>query len=308
MTLSPTAPNIAPHTAPDTAPAPQDGLGSAGRFRKLPLTVRLCLAWLALIAATALLADLIAPYSPTDQSLLNRLKPPATMGGSWAHPLGTDGLGRDVLSRLIHAIRTSIIIALAGTMIGAVLGTVIGMVAAHFRGFVDDVIMMLVDFQASVPFLIIALAVLAFLGNSFTLFLMIVGLYGWETYARLARGLVMSARAEGYAFAIGSLGVHPSRIYARHILPNILSVLVVQLTLNFPEVILLETSLSFLGLGVQPPDTSLGLMLGEGRNYLATAWWIGIPSGVVIFLTTLSISLVGDWVRDMLDAGQSDAA
>jgi len=210
-------------------------------------------------------------------------------------------LGRDVLSRLIYAIRTSVLIAFFGTLIGASVGTLIGFLAAHFRGWVEDAVMVLVDFQASMPFLIIALAVLAFLGNSFWLFLVVVGLYGWETYARLARSLVLQANVQGYAFAIRTLGVHPVKIYVRHVLPNILSILVVQVTLNFPELILLETSLSFLGLGVQPPQTSLGLMLGEGRNYLATAWWMGIPAGIVIFLTTLSVSLVGDWLRDRLD-------
>ena len=128
-----------------------------------------------------------------------------------------------------------------------------------------------------------------------------IGLFGWESYARIARGLVISANGQGYAFAIRSLGVHPAKVYWQHVLPNMLSVIMVQITLNFPEIILLETSLSFLGLGVQPLGTSLGLLLGEGRNYIATAWWIGVPAGVVIFLTTLSISLLGDFIRDWLD-------
>ncbi len=265
------------------------------------LLVMICLFWLALVVFTAIFAGWLAPFGYTEQSLMNRLKPPAFLGGPAENLLGTDGLGRDVLSRLFFALRTSILVALLGTGIGAVTGTVLGILAAHFRGWVDDIVMVLVDFQASVPFLIVALAVLAFFGNSFVLFVCIVGLFGWETYARLVRGLVLSVSGEGYAFAIRTLGVHPARIYLRHVLPNIAGVLVVQLTLNFPEIILLETSLSFLGLGIQPPGTSLGLALGEGRNYIATAWWIGLPAGMVIFLTTLSISLVGDWVRDALD-------
>lgn len=271
------------------------------RRRGVPMVICLSAVWLVLVFVVALGADVIAPFGYVDQSLLNRLKPPAFLGGDPAHFLGTDGLGRDVLSRLIYAIRTSVLIAFFGTLIGASVGTLIGFLAAHFRGWVEDAVMVLVDFQASMPFLIIALAVLAFLGNSFWLFLVVVGLYGWETYARLARSLVLQANVQGYAFAIRTLGVHPVHIYVRHVLPNILSILVVQVTLNFPELILLETSLSFLGLGVQPPQTSLGLMLGEGRNYLATAWWMGIPAGIVIFLTTLSVSLVGDWLRDRLD-------
>ncbi len=284
-----------------SAPAAKAGwlrVGMAGRPR---LVIILCMAWLAFVLIVAIGADHLAPYSYTAQSLLSRLKAPAVLGGDPRFLLGSDGLGRDVLSRLIYATRMSVLIAIVGSLIGATFGTLMGFLAAHFRGIVEDVIMVFVDFQASMPFLIIALAVLAFFGNNFELFLVVVGLYGWEIYARLTRSLVLQAKGQGYAFAISTLGVHPVRIYARHILPNILSVLIVQVTLNFPELILLETSLSFLGLGIQPPQTSLGLMLGEGRNYLATAWWTGVPAGIVIFLTTLSISLCGDWLRDKLD-------
>jgi len=284
-----------------SAPAAKAGwlrIRMAGRPR---LIIILCMAWLAFVLIVAIGADHLAPYSYTAQSLLSRLKAPAVLGGDPRFLLGSDGLGRDVLSRLIYATRMSVLIAIVGSLIGATFGTLMGFLAAHFRGIVEDVIMVFVDFQASMPFLIIALAVLAFFGNNFELFLVVVGLYGWEIYARLTRSLVLQAKGQGYAFAIGTLGVHPVRIYARHILPNILSVLIVQVTLNFPELILLETSLSFLGLGIQPPQTSLGLMLGEGRNYLATAWWTGVPAGIVIFLTTLSISLCGDWLRDKLD-------
>jgi len=152
-----------------------------------------------------------------------------------------------------------------------------------------------------VPFLIIALAVLAFFGNSLTLFIIIMGINGWEGYARLTRGMVLSATTHGYAVAVRSLGARPMRIYGRHILPNIASALIVQFTLNFPSTILLETSLSFLGLGIQPPLTSLGQMLGAGRNHLIFAWWISVIPGLIIFFTTLSISIVGDWLRDRLD-------
>ncbi len=268
---------------------------------RVPWIIGLSLGWLALSVVLALCADWISPFSPTRQSLLQRLKPPSLLGGPAGHLLGTDHLGRDVFSRLLSAMRVSLLIALFGTWIGAVLGTTLGVVAAHFRGLVESAVMALVDFQASMPFLIIALAVLAFFGNSFTLFVFVVGLHGWEVYARITRGQVLAANARGYAGAIRGLGAHPLRIYLRHVLPNIAGVLIVQVTLSFPETILLETSLSFLGLGVQPPRASLGLMLGEGRNYLISAPWIGVPAGVVIFLTTLAMSLAGDWVRDRLD-------
>jgi peptide/nickel transport system permease protein len=237
----------------------------------------------------------------TAQDLLNRLKPPSWLGGPEQYLLGTDELGRDIVSRLLFAIRVSVFVAILGTIIGAVLGTFLGFLAAHARGWVEEVIMMMVDVQASVPFLIIALAVLAFFGNSLTLFIIIMGINGWEGYARLTRGMVLSATTHGYAVAVRSLGARPMRIYGRHILPNIASALIVQFTLNFPSTILLETSLSFLGLGIQPPLTSLGQMLGAGRNHLIFAWWISVIPGLIIFFTTLSISIVGDWLRDRLD-------
>ena len=270
-------------------------------IRGAPWAIGLSVGWLALAVLLAIGADWIGPFSPTRQSLLLRLKPPSFTGGPAGHWLGTDHLGRDVFSRLLAAMRVSLLIALFGTWIGALLGTVLGVVAAHFRGVVGGAVMALVDFQASMPFLIIALAVLAFLGNSFVLFVFVVGLHGWEVYARITRGQVLAASARGFAGAIRDLGAHPLRLYGRHVLPNIAGVLIVQVTLSFPETILLETSLSFLGLGVQPPRASLGLMLGEGRNYLLSAPWIGLPAGIVIFLTTLAMSLVGDWVRDRLD-------
>lgn len=266
-----------------------------------PLIIGLCIAWLVIIIFSALFAKYLAPFGYAEQSLLKRLQPPSVLGGPSENLFGTDNLGRDVFSRVIYAMRTSILIAIMATVIGATVGTLLGIIAAHFRGWVDDVIMVLVDFQASMPFLIVALAVLAFLGNNFVLLIVMIGLFGWDGYARIARGLVLSTNGQGYAFAIRTLGVHPAKVYFRHVLPNMLGVIMVQVTLNFPEIILLETSLSFLGLGVQPPGTSLGLLLGEGRNYLTTAWWMGIPAGVVIFLTTLAISLIGDWLRDMLD-------
>jgi peptide/nickel transport system permease protein len=195
----------------------------------------------------------------------------------------------------------SLLVALLGTAIGAVMGTALGFLAAHFRGWTDDVLMVLVDFQASMPFMIIALTVLAFFGNSLPLFIALMGLFGWERYARIVRGLTLSAVQHGYAVAIRQIGASPWRIYGRHILPNIASALIVNVTLNFPEHIILETGLSFLGLGVQPPLTSLGNMVGHGREYLQSAWWIAVFPGAAIVLTTLSMSIVGDWLRDRLD-------
>ncbi len=267
----------------------------------MPGLVVAAMVWLVAVLAVAVLAEWIRPYGITAMDLRARLQPPVGFGGGWAHALGTDELGRDVLSRLIVSIRISVVIAFGATAIAAVLGTTLGFLAAHFRGVVEQIVLMLIDFQASMPFLILALAVLAFFGNSLPLFVALMGLYGWERHARIARGLAISATAQGYAGAVRQLGARPSRVYLRHVLPNIASTLIVAATLSFPEVVLLESGLSFLGLGVQPPMTSLGNMVGYGREYLTRAPWILLaPSGVIV-LTTLSVSLLGDWLRDRLD-------
>lgn len=267
----------------------------------MPWGVRLAALWLALMLATALLADVITPYVFTALDLRARLSPPFLLGGTARHLLGTDELGRDVLSRLIMSIRMSLLIAFGATVISASFGTVLGLVAAHFRGRIEQLVLALVDFQASMPFLIIALSVLAFFGNSLVLFVCLMGVNGWERYARIARGLAISALEQGYAAAVRQLGATPARIYGRHVLPNIASTLIVTMTLSFPETILLESGLSFLGLGVQPPLTSLGNMVGYGRDYLTRAPWILLAPSSAIILTTLAISTLGDWLRDRLD-------
>lgn len=263
--------------------------------------VRIAAGLLLLALVIALLADVIAPHGYATQNLAIRLQPPVFMGGTWQYPLGVDNLGRDVLSRLIYGMRTSILIAFGATLIGATIGITLGLLAARFRGWFEDVVLLLVDVQAALPSVILALTALAFFGNNLWLFILLVGLEGWERYARLTRGLAISARETGYVQALESLGASTSRIYIRHIMPNIASALIVQVTLNFPGTVLLETSLSFLGLGVQPPMTSLGLMLGQGRLYLLNAWWIAVFPGLVIFSVTLSMSLFGDWLRDRFD-------
>jgi peptide/nickel transport system permease protein len=269
--------------------------------RVMPVAVLVALGWIAALLSIALLAEQLRPYGITQMDLRARLTPPVGFGGNWAHPLGSDELGRDVLSRLIVSIRISVTIAFGATVIAAFLGTTLGFLAAHFRGWVEQVVLGLIDFQASMPFLIIALAVLAFFGNSLPLFIGLMGFYGWERHARIARGLAIAANAQGYAAAVRQLGATPMRIYLRHVLPNIASTLIVAATLSFPEVVLLESGLSFLGLGVQPPMTSLGNMVGYGREYLTRAPWILLAPSITIVLTTLSVSLVGDWLRDRLD-------
>ncbi|WP_027667140.1 ABC transporter permease [Rhizobium leguminosarum] len=265
--------------------------------RGVPVFVMIGFAWIAVVILIALTADWIRPYNITAFDLKNRLSLP----GNAAHWLGTDELGRDVLSRLIVSIRISLLIAFGATLISAFVGTTLGFLAAYFRGVVEQLVVMLADFQAAMPFLIMALAVLAFFGSSLPLLICLMGFYGWERYARIARGLAIAASGQGYAAAVTQLGAKPAHVYLKHILPNIASTLIVSMTLTFPEIILMESSLSFLGLGVQPPMTSLGNMVGYGREYLTRAPWIMLAPSFVIMLTTLSISITGDWLRDKLD-------
>ncbi len=280
-------------------PAPDTSLFTRfiRQVRRIPFSVTFGIAWLAAMILVAFFADMIRPYGVTAMDLRARLSLP----GNPAHFLGTDELGRDVLSRLIQSIRVSFTIAFGATIISAVFGTALGFAAAKFRGAVEQFVLMLADFQAALPFLVMSLAVLAFFGSSMPLLIGLMGFYGWERYARIARGLAISASAQGYASAVVQLGATPARVYMRHILPNVASTLIVSMTLTFPEIILMESGLSFLGLGVQPPETSLGNMVGFGREYLTRAPWIMLAPAFVIMMTTLSISLVGDWLRDKLD-------
>ncbi|MDX0661228.1 ABC transporter permease subunit [Sinorhizobium medicae] len=273
-------------------------------MKSMPLSIRIAGCFLATVVAAGLFGPFLAPYGFDDQNLVLRLRPPIGLGGSSAHLLGTDELGRDILSRLLYSIRISLLSALCGTIVAAIIGTTIGSVAALRKGVVGDTLMMLVDIQASIPFFILAIAIFAFFGNSMVVFAVIMSLNGWEVYARVSRGLTLVEQAKDYVLAVRLLGAPRARIYLKHILPNILGVLFVKMTLNFPGSILLESGLSFLGLGVQPPLTSLGLMVGTGREFLLFAWWVAVIPGIVIFLTTLCVSLLGDWLRDWIDPKQ----
>lgn len=305
---------VATMTGGPNAPKPEDcrvvfiGRGGRGRrerlagfLRRFPPAVLLAALWLAACLTVALFADSLKPYDFMALDLRARLTPPVFLGGTEAHLLGSDELGRDVFSRLLESVRMSLAIAFASSAISATVGVLLGFTAAHFRGWIEQLILGAIDFMAAIPFLIVALAVLAFFGNSLTLFIGLMGLYGWERIARITRGLALSANEQGYASAVREIGGSPWRAYARHVLPNIASTLIVAVTLNVPEVMLLESGLSFLGLGVQPPLTSLGNMVGYGREYVQTAPWIMIAPAAAITATTLAVSVLGDWLRDALD-------
>lgn len=265
------------------------------------ILLHLCLGWLVLAVVVTLAADLLPLADPRAMDLRARLQPPVGLGGTWAHPLGTDELGRDLLARAVQGLQLSFALALFGTVAGAVLGTGLGFLATHFRGLVDDAVMIAIDIQAAIPFFLIAVIIVAVFGASFELFVGLMAVYGWERYARLARASALSASEQGYAEALRGLGAGPVRLYGRHILPNVSSPLIVSATLNFPETVLLESSMSFLGIGVQPPMTSLGNMVGFGQDYLITAWWISATPATLVFLCTVAMAFLGDALRDRLD-------
>ncbi|MFW5485044.1 MAG: ABC transporter permease [Spirochaetaceae bacterium JB067] len=254
-----------------------------------------------LLLLFVLLALVPPPHDPNAQNLQKRFVPPSFMeGGESAYLLGTDYLGRDVASRIMRGMSISFFIALVGTVIGAIVGITLGYLAARFKGIVDELILMGIDIQASLPFMLLAIAFLSMFDQSFWVIVILLGFAGWEKYARLTRALTLSAYQDGYCVAVQSLGGRPKRVFFRHILPNISSALIVNMTLNFPGTMIAESSRSFLGLGIQPPLISLGRLLGEGRVYLLTSWWITVFPGVVIFLSTLAMSIIGDRVRDHL--------
>ena len=266
-----------------------------------PLRVLLPLVILSSVILFALFGQLLTDHAFDTSSLLDRNKPPVFLGGDWDHILGTDGLGRDLLARLVVGTRISIGLALVGTLIGMVIGAALGLLAARGSGILDWITLALIDLQAAIPFMIIALGALAIFGNSLGLFVALLGFYGWESYARLVRSGALSVHTLPFVEAARAMGVRPGTIDRRHVLPAVMNVIIVQATLNFPQTILLETGLSFLGLGIQAPLTSLGQLLGDGRDSLGRAWWLAVMPGSLIFLTTLSISLLGDALRDRLD-------
>ncbi len=273
-------------------------------WRSIPVYVYVFGLVLILISLAAIFAPFVAPHDPLQQSLRARLDPPFWVeGGSTNYLLGTDRLGRDILSRIIYGARTSLAIGLVALLIGSTIGTVVGLVAGYFGGWLDEAVMTVVDIQLAFPFVLLAIALVAVLGTSLGVLIVVVGLSGWVTYARIARARVLTLKETGFVEAIESVGATTGRILARHVLPNTFSSLIVLATLELSRLIILEATLSFLGLGVQPPTASWGGMIGDGREYLGSTegWWISIMPGLVLFITALGISRLGDWTRDRLD-------
>ena len=255
-----------------------------------------------LVILVALAAPLLATRDPIEQDLIEVLKPPAWQAdGSLANPLGTDHLGRDVYSRLVYGARISLVIGVAAALLGAVVGVGAGLVAGYYGGRIDAAIMRIVDLNLAFPLILLALAVVAILGPSMRNLIVVMAITTWMIYARVVRGVSLGLREREFVQAARSIGARDDRIIVRHILPNVFAPVVVIWTLEVARVILMESALSFLGLGVPPPTPTWGRMLAEGRDYLTVAGWIATFPGLAIMVTVLGINFLGDGLRDLLD-------
>ena len=296
------APITSHSTGPDVAVRELTGR-RLSRFQSGDVLVLLAFLTLAMIVVCALFPSQLAPHEPNEQDITLRLKPPGWMeGGSSVNPLGTDQLGRDILSRVIHGARISFIVAFSALLISGTIGLTIGLLAGYYGGRLDDWIMRIADIQLSIPYVLLAIAIIVVIGTSTRNVVLVLALYGWVVYARLARGQTLSLRERDFIQAYRAMGARDWRIIFQHVLPNLLSAVIVVGSLELAGIITLESSLSFLGLGIQPPTISWGVMLADGRTYLlGGAWWVVTVPGVAITLTVLSINVIGDWLRDVLD-------
>ncbi len=257
---------------------------------------------LLLIVLVTLAAPWLAPYSPVEVDIQHRLGPPAWMeGGKTEHWLGTDQIGRDLLSRMIYGGRVSLLIGVTAVAISSTIGVLLGLAAGYFGSKIDWIIMTLINVMLTFPFVLLALAVIAVLGPSLPNMIFVLGVAGWPIYARVIRAETMALREREFVVAGRALGMSHARIIFGQILPNLVSAITVVATLQIAQVIILESFLSFLGLGVQPPTPAWGNMLGEGRVYMLNSWWIAAFPGAAIFVTTLVINLMGNALRDWLD-------
>jgi len=257
---------------------------------------------LLVIGGSAVFAPQLAPWDPAKQMLLKRLRPPMWQErGLSEHPLGTDHLGRDILSRILHGGRISLGVGLIAVTLAALIGVSFGLVAGFFGGRIDALIMRIVDVFLAIPYILLAMGVVFALGPSLLNVILVMGATRWVQFARIVRADVLSLREREFVAGARARGNRSLRLLLRHVLPNALTPIIVVATLELAFMIIYESALSFLGLGVQPPTPTWGWMLADGRNYVATAWWLSTFPGVAIMLTVLAVNLLGDWLRDTLD-------
>lgn len=268
-------------------------------FRGVPLVPLLIIC---LVAIASLFAPLIAPHDPLGTNLAQKLTPPAWQAGGKAQfLLGTDYAGRDILSRIVWGARISLLVAALGLVVGATIGVTLGMLSGYFAGWVDGLIMRVTDIMLALPFILVAIVIVGIFGGGIVVVVVVVGLAGWSQYARIVRGEVLSLKQRDFIALARIAGCGDAQILVRHILPNITNTVIVLATLNVGSIILFESALSFLGMGVQPPTPAWGLMLAEGRPYISVAWWLVTFPGIALAATILGINFLGDWLRDRLD-------
>ena len=262
---------------------------------------------LAVVVFAALFSQWIVPHNPTKRDIGQRLEPPlSTIDGEF-YLLGTDAVGRDILSRIIYGTRITLIVGLAAVGLAGMVGLILGLLAGYSGGWLDTLIMRIADIQLAVPFMVLAIAVAGVLGSSLRNTIIVLGITGWVTYGRLIRGETLSVRENEYVLASQAIGARNQRIIMRHILPNVRASMIVAATLMIARMLLAEAALSFLGLGIPINTPTWGVMISEGRDYIATSWWVSAFPGIAILITVMSVNMVGDWLRDALDPKQRRA-
>ncbi|RPE66549.1 peptide/nickel transport system permease protein [Pacificibacter maritimus] len=272
------------------------------RLRSLPLIPIVIL--LTVFIIPAFFAEYIAPHDPYVPNLRARLQPPVGFGGTWEYMLGTDRLGRDILSRILHGSWYVLSVSLIGITVGVVVGTTLGLIAGYARGWFDGLVMRLVDISLALPAMLLALALAAAIGASFLSVVIVVGFALWAYFARQVRAEVLLLRKSDFVARSQVAGSSHIRILFRHILPNVLNTIVVLATLQVGIAIMLDASLSFLGIGIPRPTPTWGLLVSDGRDFIATDWWISFFPGLAILLTVMSANMLGDWLREQLDPRQ----
>ncbi|WP_230498159.1 ABC transporter permease [Pseudoneobacillus rhizosphaerae] len=259
------------------------------------------------VTLMAVFAPVLAPFDPAKTNVVSRLLPPFWMeGGTTEYLLGTDNLGRDILSRIIYGSRISLMVGIAAVIVAGAIGMILGLIAGYYGKIFDFIIMRTVDSILAIPTILFMLIVLAVLGPSIPTLILVLGGTSWVTYARMVRSETLSVKERDYVRSAKAIGAKDFRIITKYILPNVISSFIVIATLNVATIIILEASLSFLGLGIQPPDVSWGLMLSDGRQYIATSWWVATFPGLAITITVLGVIFLGDWLRDELDPKMKD--
>jgi ABC-type dipeptide/oligopeptide/nickel transport system permease subunit len=263
--------------------------------------------FLLVLLFVSVFAPYVAPQDPATQDLMLRLRPPAwNEKGIAKYLLGTDQLGRDVLSRMIYGSRVSLIVGAAVIVISGAFGTVVGLVSGYFGGQIDNILMRIVDLQTAFPGLLVALAIITMIGPSVRNIIIVLSINGWMVFARMIRGTTLALRTSLFVDAARCIGAGHSRIIFRHMLPNLASPLITLATLELARIILAEAVLSFVGMGIQPPASSWGLMINEGHAYITMAWWLVTFPGVAIALTVLSVNLLATWLRAVTDPMQRE--